>query len=127
MNRSLPAGHPTKKFAQNSLKSIYKWYISGIYCQLGDGLCHRSHLLGESETTIDETGNSLKLQDPWTSNEAPTLSFRQRRKIRYRTSLNDLCFCRSTHQNKAFSKQNKGHLGSRYIIYIYIYIGMLLL
>ena len=24
----------------------YKWYISGI-CQLGDGLCHRSHLLGE--------------------------------------------------------------------------------
>ena len=25
----------------------YKWYISGIYCQLGDGLCHRSHLLGE--------------------------------------------------------------------------------
>ena len=23
---------------------VYKWYL---YCQLGDGLCHRSHLLGE--------------------------------------------------------------------------------
>ena len=32
----------------------YKWYSSGIYCQLGDGLCHRSHLLGEPETTIEE-------------------------------------------------------------------------
>ncbi len=30
---------------------VYKWY--SIYCQLGDGLCHRSHLLGEPETTID--------------------------------------------------------------------------
>ena len=29
---------------------VYKWYFS---CQLGDGLCHRSHLLGEPETTID--------------------------------------------------------------------------
>ena len=28
-------------------KAIYKWYVSGIYCQLGDGLCYRSHLLGE--------------------------------------------------------------------------------
>ena len=31
---------------------VYKWYFS---CQLGDGLCHRSHLLGEPETTIDES------------------------------------------------------------------------
>ena len=30
---------------------VYKWYFS---CQLGDGLCHRSHLLREPETTIDE-------------------------------------------------------------------------
>ena len=30
--------------------AIYKWYISGIYCQLGD--YHRSHLLREPETTI---------------------------------------------------------------------------
>ncbi len=29
---------------------------------------------------------------------------------------NDLYFWRSTPQNKAFSNQNKGHLGSRYII-----------
>ena len=28
---------------------------------------------------------------------------------------NDLYFRRSTSQNKAFSNQNKGHLGSRYI------------
>ena len=32
----------------------------------------------------------------------------------------DLYFWRSTPQNKAFSNQNKGHLGSRYIYYIYI-------
>ena len=34
----------------------YKWYISNKWyfsCELGDGLCHRSHLLGEPETTID--------------------------------------------------------------------------
>ena len=30
---------------------VYKWHFS---CQLGDGLCHRSHLLGEPETTIDK-------------------------------------------------------------------------
>ena len=29
---------------------VYKWHFS---CQLGDGLCHRSHLLREPETTID--------------------------------------------------------------------------
>ena len=29
---------------------VYQWHFS---CQLGDGLCHRSHLLGEPETTID--------------------------------------------------------------------------
>ena len=29
---------------------VYKWYFS---CQLGDGLCHRSHRLGEPETTIE--------------------------------------------------------------------------
>ena len=28
--------------------------VSGIYCQLGDGLCYRSHLLGEPETTTIE-------------------------------------------------------------------------
>ena len=39
---------PSPRFGKD-----YKWYISGIYCQLGDGLCHRSHLLGEPETTID--------------------------------------------------------------------------
>ena len=27
--------------------------ISGIYCQLGDGLCYQAHLLGEPETTIE--------------------------------------------------------------------------
>ena len=31
---------------------VYKWYIS---CQLGDGLCYRSHLLGGTiSTTIDK-------------------------------------------------------------------------
>ena len=30
----------------------YKWHFS---CQLGDGLCHRSHLLREPKTTIDST------------------------------------------------------------------------
>ena len=39
-----------------------KWYISGICCQLGDGLCHRSHLLGEPETTID--GQLSNVQGP---------------------------------------------------------------
>ena len=29
---------------------VYKWYF---HSQLGDGLCHRSHLLGEPERTID--------------------------------------------------------------------------
>ena len=33
----------------------YKWYISGIYCQLGDYIYIYAtyHLLGEPETTID--------------------------------------------------------------------------
>ena len=35
------------------LPSGYKWYISGIYYHLADGLCHRSHLLGEPETAIE--------------------------------------------------------------------------
>ena len=33
-----------------TISGISKWYFS---CQLGDGLCHRSHLLGEPETTIE--------------------------------------------------------------------------
>ena len=32
---------------------VYKWYVS---CQLGDGLCHRSHLLREPKTTTDFGG-----------------------------------------------------------------------
>ena len=37
-----------------AINTPHQWqYISGIYCQLGDGLCHRSHLLREPETTID--------------------------------------------------------------------------
>ena len=35
-------------------KAIYKWYISGIYCQLGDYMPPTTFcLLGEPETTID--------------------------------------------------------------------------
>ena len=37
----------------------------------------------------------------------------------YTWNPNDLYFWRSTPQNKAFSNQNKGHLGSRYIYIIY--------
>lgn len=30
------------------------WYISGIYCQVGEIVYHRSHLFfGDPETTID--------------------------------------------------------------------------
>ena len=37
-----------------AINTPHQWqYISDIYCQLGDGLCHRSHLLREPETTID--------------------------------------------------------------------------
>ena len=40
----------------------------------------------------------------------------------YTWNPNDLYFWSSTPQNKAFSNQNKGHLGSKYIIIIiYIY------
>ena len=37
------------------LPSGYKWYISGIYCQLGDGLCHLPipPFKGTISTTID--------------------------------------------------------------------------
>ncbi len=44
-----------------SFFSSHQWLflvpLKGLYfsCQLGDGLCHRSHLLGEPETTIDHT------------------------------------------------------------------------
>ena len=38
---------------------IYKCYISGTYCQLGDGLCHRSHLLRQPKTTIEKTVSCL--------------------------------------------------------------------
>ena len=31
----------------------YKWYISGIFPANWGIICHRSHLLGEPETTID--------------------------------------------------------------------------
>ena len=33
---------------------VYKWYFS---CQLEDGLCHRSHLLGEPEKSVDHMGS----------------------------------------------------------------------
>ena len=41
-----------------------KWYISGMYCQLGDYIIptYPYHLLGEPETTID-LGNGFKLVD----------------------------------------------------------------
>ena len=34
--------------------AIYKWYISGIYCQLGDYIRITYHLLREPETAIDQ-------------------------------------------------------------------------
>ena len=34
-------------------KTIYKWYISGIYCQLSDYIFMTYHLLREPETAID--------------------------------------------------------------------------
>ena len=43
----------------------------------------------------------------------------------YTWNPNDLYFWRSTPQSKAFSNQNKDHLGSRHIyIYLYMYICM---
>ncbi len=71
------------------------------------------------------------LQQPTPSNPNPTqgeetfslhgqlFSFRwvpmKPNKLPYTWNRNDLHFCRSTPKNKAFSNQNKGHLGSRYI------------
>ena len=40
---------------------VYKWHFS---CQLGDGLCYRSHLLGEPETTIDCTIADFEATQP---------------------------------------------------------------
>ena len=40
---------------------VYKWHFS---CQLGDGLCYRSHLLGEPETTIDWLGKKMSTKNP---------------------------------------------------------------
>ena len=41
-------------FVPSRFGKDYKWYISGKKtCQLGDGLCHRSHLLGEPKTEAD--------------------------------------------------------------------------
>ena len=40
----------------------------------------------------------------------------------YAWNPKDICFWRSTPENKAFSNQNKGHLGSRYVSNVYLYI-----
>ena len=39
----------------------YKWYISGIFPANWGIICHRSHLLGEPETTIEFTINVCQM------------------------------------------------------------------
>ncbi len=80
---------------------VYKWNFS---CQLGDGLCHRSHLLGEPETTIDFLEDHLpsrEITDPLLTAtlEVDELPF---------TKLGDVSFQEAT----PFAPLKVSHVGS---------------